>query len=258
MKQNGIPDAILLDFGGVLVDVLYRPAGLREIALEVRDLLRRSGANSIGPDRIERDVRSAWKAYADWKNAEGRRPHPREITHREFWEEFVAADWPERARAVVTERASALCEHLDLATKDRPAKLDAVETLAALARQRIPMALVSNALCGAGSRALVRAHGFDSYLSVQIYSDEAGIRKPNPDIFRIAADALAADISRCWYVGDTIDRDVLGARRAGVGKVLLMPSSLTGLGNDAVVQPDVLVKTPSELLALLPHRPVSP
>lgn len=42
---------------------------------------------------------------------------------------------------------------------------------------------MSNALCGAGSRALVRQHGFEPYLPVQIYSEEAGIRKPNPEIF---------------------------------------------------------------------------
>ncbi|HEV8230121.1 MAG TPA: HAD family hydrolase [Candidatus Limnocylindria bacterium] len=251
MKSNGRPAAMLLDFGGVLVDVLRRPAGLREISLEVHELVRRERANSIGVDRIERDVRAGWKAYADWKNAEGRRRHPREIGHREFWEELVAADWPEPSRRVVGAHATALCERLDVATKDRPAKPDSREALATLAEQAIPVGIVSNAMCGAGSRALVRAHGFEPYVGAQIYSDEAGVRKPNPEIFRRAAAALGVDVERCWYVGDTIDRDVLGGRRAGVAKVILLPSGQTRSGNDAVAQPDIVIERPSDLLAML-------
>ena len=92
--RNGAPDAILLDFGGVLVDIVHRPGALREIALEVHALLRREHANSLDAGRVERDVRAGWDAYDRWKSAEGRRARPREMTHREFWEELVGADWP--------------------------------------------------------------------------------------------------------------------------------------------------------------------
>ncbi len=251
MSRNGPPDAVLFDFGGVLVDVVHRPGGLREVANEVHEVLRGSHANSIGLDRIERDVRAGWKAYRDWKAGEGRRAKPREMGHREFWEDLVAADWPDRPRAAVVERASELCLRVDLATKDRPPKKDALETLRSLAAHGLRLGLVSNALCGAGSRGLARDYGFEPYLRVQVYSDEVGARKPNPAIFEAAAKALTADLARCWYVGDQLDRDVLGGRRARVGKVILLPSGDTGTGNDAVVSPDLVIKRPSELLALL-------
>ncbi len=255
MKQDGIaaPKAVLLDFGGVLVDVVLRPWGAREVAEKVHQLLRRGGA-AIGIDRVERDVRAGWKAYGDWKAAEGRRPHPREMGHRELWEELVAADWPDRARAIVSEHASRLCERLDVATKDRPPKPDSLETLRGLTERGIACGIVSNALASAGSRRLVREHGFEPYLTAQVYSDEAGIRKPNPDIFRMAARRIGVDLSECWYVGDQIDRDVLGGRRAHVGRVLLLPSRSTGTGNDAVADPDVVIQRPSEVFDLLPAR----
>ncbi|TMB96735.1 MAG: HAD family hydrolase [Chloroflexi bacterium] len=223
--RNGAPDAILLDFGGVLVDIVHRPGALREIALEVHALLRREHANSLDAGRVERDVRAGWDAYDRWKSAEGRRARPREMTHREFWEELVGADWPAPARATVADHATELCKRLDVATKD--------------------------ALCGAGSRDLVRLYGFEPYLGAQVYSDEAGVRKPNPEIFEGAARLLGVELSRCWYVGDTIDRDVLGGRRAGIAKVLLMPSSHTGRGNDAVAEPDAVIQRPSDVLTLL-------
>jgi HAD superfamily hydrolase (TIGR01549 family) len=245
------PRAILLDFGGVLVDVVGRPWGVREVAEEVQDLLRREGC-ALGLDRIERDVRAGWKAYHDWKGAEGRRSHPREMGHREFWEELVAADWPDAQRAVVVRDASRLCEHIDVATKDRPPKADSADTLRALVERGIACAIVSNALSGAGSRRLVREHGLEPYLAAQVYSDEAGVRKPNPEIFRIAAGRIGVALGECWYVGDQIDRDVLGGRRAGVGRVLLLPSLSTGTGNDAIAEPDAVIDRPSDVLALLP------
>ena len=52
------PDAVLLDFGGVLVDVVARTGGLLEIALDVHALLKREHANAIDLARIERDVRA--------------------------------------------------------------------------------------------------------------------------------------------------------------------------------------------------------
>jgi len=39
---NGVPQGVLLDFGGVLVDVIHRPGGLREVASDVAGLLSRS------------------------------------------------------------------------------------------------------------------------------------------------------------------------------------------------------------------------
>jgi HAD superfamily hydrolase (TIGR01549 family) len=249
--RNGAPDAILLDFGGVLVDIVHRPGALREVASEVAALVKREHANSVDEARVERDLRAGWDAYDKWKSAEGRRARPRELTHREFWEELVASDWPARPRAVVAAHATELCKRLDVATKDRPAKADSLETLRTLAERGVKTAIVSNALCGDGSRELVRAYGFDRYLGAQVYSDEAGVRKPNPEIFESAARLLGVDLARSWYVGDTIDRDVLGGRRAGVAKVILMPSTHTGRGIDAIADPDAVVRRPSELLALL-------
>ena len=118
----------------------------------------------------------------------------------------------------------------------------------------IVCAIVSNALSGAGSRRLVREQGLEPYLALQVYSDEEGIRKPNPQIFAIAAERIGIRLTECWYVGDQIDRDILGGRRAGVGRVLLLPSGSTGTGNDAVAEPDAVIQRPSDLLDLIPVR----
>ncbi len=196
-------------------------------------------------------MRAGWQAYADWKRAQNRRPAPREIRHDEFWGEFVAADWPDAARAVVIAHAAALCERIDVATKDRPPREDSLATLQALRGMGLRAGVVSNALAGGASRVLLERYGLASYLDAQVYSDEVGIRKPNPGIFRRAAELLDVPLGECWYVGDTLDKDVLGARRAGLGRVLLLPSGETERGVDVVVRPDQVIDRPSDLLPLL-------
>lgn len=81
------------------------------------------------------------------------------------------------------------------------------------------------------------------------------MRKPSPDVFVRAAAAVATEVTRCWYVGDQLDRDVLGGRRAGVARVILLPSGETGTGNDAIVEPDDVIHKPSDLLRLLTAHP---
>jgi FMN phosphatase YigB (HAD superfamily) len=241
--------AMLLDLGGVLVDVIPRPGGIAETAAYVHDLLEEEGVSDVPAERVAVDLAAGWRAYGEWKDAQSRRARPREIGHRELWEEFVATDWPAAARDAVGGHASELCERLDVATKDRPAKPTSLDLLRALDRLGIPAALVSNALAGAGSRKLVRAHGFEPFLAAQIYSDEAGVRKPNPEIFRLGAKALGVDVARCWYVGDTYDRDVVGGRRAGVARMILMragPSTTQG-----PLRPDLTVTDPAEVARLL-------
>lgn len=55
-----------------------------------------------------------------------------------------------------------------------------------------------------------------------VMSSNAGIRKPDPEIFHIAVDQLGLERKECAYVGDTISRDVIGAREVGLGLVIQM------------------------------------
>jgi len=62
-------------------------------------------------------------------------------------------------------------------------------------------------------------HFFDCLLDSQV----AGVEKPDPKIFEMALAQLNLPAERCVYVGDNYDRDVIGARRAGMAPILLDP-----------------------------------
>ncbi|NYT01030.1 MAG: HAD family hydrolase [Methanocellales archaeon] len=56
---------------------------------------------------------------------------------------------------------------------------------------------------------------FDSVIT----SENVGLYKPDPQIFKVALDALGADASKSLHVGDNLRIDVEGSNRAGVGSI---------------------------------------
>jgi HAD superfamily hydrolase (TIGR01549 family) len=246
------PEALLLDFGGVIVESAKRPSWAAELAAEVHGLLGRAGFDGLAAQDIESDLRAAARADSYWKDSTSRRYAPEELTHREFWAEFVAADWPEQARALVSVEAAPLCKRMGELRGDRKTRPGTEELLAACWEHGVRPAIVSNALCGAVHRDYLAHNGLDHLVAAQVYSDEAGVRKPNPELIRLACRALGVAPAQVWYVGDTYDRDVVCGARAGVGATVLMTSGATGTMPYQVRQsPQATVDDPRGLLNLL-------
>ena len=65
-----------------------------------------------------------------------------------------------------------------------------------------------------------------SYLNVAISSYEHGYMKPEPSIFYAALDQVGVSAADAIMVGDSVPHDILGARRVGMGAVLINRSSL--------------------------------
>lgn len=77
---------------------------------------------------------------------------------------------------------------------------DAVEVLATLRRQHVPVAVVSN--IGWDLRPVFRAHGLAPYVQEYLLSFEHGVQKPDPRLFRAACDALDLAPEDVLMVGD--------------------------------------------------------
>lgn len=105
------------------------------------------------------------------------------------------------------------------------------------------MAVVSNA-DGKVAR-LLKHLELDHFFECIIDSQIVGVEKPEPKIFQLALQKLQLAPEACLYVGDNYDRDVVGARRAGLTPVLIDP-------HEVVAERDVLrIKTLAELTTLL-------
>lgn len=91
--------------------------------------------------------------------------------------------------------------------------------------------------------------GLTPLVDFLVISAEAGVRKPDPRIFRLALDKAGVRPEEAIHVGDLPEEDAEGARRAGVRPVLIdRKKRITPDG----VPPDVpRVTSLSELIALL-------
>ncbi len=83
------------------------------------------------------------------------------------------------------------------------------------ARERGPVGLVTN---GPASRQRVKldALGIGDAFDVVVYAGDLPRRKPYPDPFEEALEALDVRPSAALYVGDSVEYDVVGAHRAGL------------------------------------------
>jgi putative hydrolase of the HAD superfamily len=86
--------------------------------------------------------------------------------------------------------------------------------------------------------------GFAPFFDCMIDSQVVGVEKPDPRIFEIALQQIDLSAEQCVYVGDNYDRDVIGARRAGLVPILLDPFEI-------VAEQDVSrIKALRELVAI--------
>ena len=245
------PVGLLLDFGGVLFQTTKRPAGRVDAAAMLSDVLRHAG-HDITPERMHRSLDAGLRALKDWKNSAGRRREPAELAPREIWTDFLASDLPDAVRATLAADAAGLLDRITPLLSDHDVRPGALALLQTAAELGVRVGIVSNAHSGRAHRALLARHGMAGFLAVQVYSDEVGIRKPHPRMISLAAEAIGTTAEQCWYVGDTLDRDVVAGRRANVGAVVLTRSQHTDEPPYAVdASADAIYDTPEALVAVL-------
>lgn len=95
---------------------------------------------------------------------------------------------------------------------------DAIPCLDELAHLRL--GVISNGNTDQQRRKL-KAMGIDQRFEVAVLSSEIGMAKPEPGIFLEACQLLKITPGECVMVGDSWERDVMGARAAGMEAIWL-------------------------------------
>src|SRR3989344_2030423 len=94
---------------------------------------------------------------------------------------------------------------------------ESATTLSALTDLGVQLGLVSN-IPFPGDLLARTLSAFDirKYFEVVVSSSDVGFRKPHPDIFLSALEAMNVDAADALYVGDAPDKDVAGAHTVGM------------------------------------------
>jgi HAD superfamily hydrolase (TIGR01509 family) len=122
--------------------------------------------------------------------------------------------------------------------------VDGAAELLALLRTQAPIVIVSNNLL-AEQREKMEECGLAPHIDALVVSEEAGVAKPDPEIFTIALRTVGVGPSDAVMVGDSWAADIAGAHAAGIIPVWFNPQGLP-----APTSPDDIV----ELRALAPAQ----
>ena len=249
MAMNRIR-AVLFDMGGTLEDLYYDEAIREEATLGLRELLCSRGLDPTpNLEDLHTTVLSGVAAYQAW-----REKREVELPPEKVWTEFILAGAP-----VDKERLLAAADDLMFFYESRyyvrSLRAEAPGVLEALRGKGYRLAIISNVM----SRRLVpdrlAEYGIAHYFDPVVTSVGLGWRKPNARIFYEAARLLRLPSEACAYIGDTVSRDVAGARRARYGQAIQIRSFLTEKADRGmeIIPPDAVVENLMEVVDLVSH-----
>jgi len=241
-------EAIFLDVGNTLRIVLEEPEFQQQA---MRELMTLVGATESQEEFFEK-VETRWKAYRKASKA-SLLEAPEEV----LWTKHLLPDYPAEKIAPLHGKLTRLWRDRD---GRRVPRADAKETIIELHKRGYLLGIIANTITETEIPDWMEADGVTQYFKTVILSSKVGIRKPNPEIYWMAAREIGVEPAKCAYLGDNPVRDVEGTRAAGFGMMILFeePATLAKEPPTGEYIPDYTIKETIQLLDIFPprnHRP---
>ncbi len=201
------PDVVLLDVG----DTMAKPdPSWRDVYATV--------FSGFGIEATAGEFAEAFRASWDEWAHEG----PFEASEEASFQRLVTLDRRVFARLGYPDLPESFFRHVDAAFKERSAFRvfeDVVPALKAMQAAGLRLGVVSN--WGWSAPELLQTLELASHFEVLSISARVGYQKPHPAIFEHALDLLEVAADRAVHIGDSVEADVVGARRAGIEPILI-------------------------------------
>lgn len=240
--------AVVFDLGGTLEEVYYDDATRLAASDGLLEMLAGRGLDpGLSAEGLLATVLSGMAAYQRW-----REQHQRELPPWRVWAEYI---FP--GNGLPAKRLRAEAEELTVCFEDsfyqRRMRPEAPEVLADLHERGFRLAVISNILSLGLVPRKLESYGIAHFLDPIITSSAFGYRKPHPSIFHEAAERMGLEPDACAYVGDTLSRDVAGARGAGYGLAIQIRSFLTEASDNGFEgpAPDAVIGNLREIAAVV-------
>ena len=125
---------------------------------------------------------------------------------------------------------------------------DTVQTLTHLEREGYLMGVVSNTKSDWAVRAIVERRELGRFFKAIVTSAALKIRKPRPEIFTQALNALDVNPQDSVFVGDSMQADVAGAKHVGMRSIHVLRKPIDFI---TLTSPDATVKNLAETVDII-------
>ncbi len=211
-RDEGMIKALLFDLGGTLHTVKRTEESKILFCRHLHELLASHGIKTgLSPEELGDLLAVNSELYKHYSEET-----KRELPQPEIWSRWYLKELniePQRF-APFAEELSFLYDRERVINTPRPFLKETIETLHGMG---IRMGIISNIISTTLVPLVLTEYGIAEYMECSIMSSVTGIRKPDPRIFEIAMEQMKITAAEMGYVGDTISRDVLGSRNAGLG-----------------------------------------
>ena len=244
-------NTVLFDMGGTLEDIWYNDETTADVMKKLQAVLRANGLEPGCTDQEFRErVLAGVKEYKRWSEGNMLAAKPEEIWPNYYLKAFPFD--PEKLLPITEELANLW----EITYYHRELRPGVKEMLDGLKARGYHIGVISNNASLYNVFNVLEEYGIRDYMEDVTVSSVTGYRKPHPEIFRISMRQMRCKPENCVYMGDTVSRDILGAKRAGFGKAVQIYSFLTaqkdvGIPVAEAEKPDVVIENFEQFLAWL-------
>ena len=244
-------NTVLFDMGGTLEDIWYNDDTVTDAMEQLKKVLQANGLESGCTDQeFQERVLAGVKNYKRWSEGNMLEAKPEEIWPNYYLKSF---DFDREKLLPITEELANLWEITYYHRELRPGVKELLDGLKA---RGYHIGVISNNASLYNVFNVLEEYGIRDYMEDVTVSSVTGYRKPHPEIFRISMRQMRCRPENCVYVGDTVSRDIIGAKRAGFGRAAQIYSFLTaqkdvGIPIAEAEKPDVVIRNFEEFLAWL-------
>ncbi len=237
-------EAILLDVGNTLRVLFPDPEFQADAVKQLYSLL-----NPMEPvDEFMEKIEVRWKAHRKLSKAT-----LIEASERDLWSKILLPEYPEEFIAPLAGKLTRLWRDHDGKRIPRP---DVKETIIELHKRGYVLGIIANTITETEIPDWMVEDDVEQYFKTVVLSSKVVFRKPDPEIYWLAARQIGVEPKFCAYVGDNPVRDVEGTYAAGYGMMILFeePKTLAKEPPTGEYNPDYSIKEMRELLDIFPSR----
>lgn len=237
-------EAIFLDVGNTLRIVVEDP----EFMAQARAELMRLVGVTESEEEFFAKLDARWKIYRKQSKIT-----LIEASERELWSQWLLPDYPVETIAPLAGKLTRLWRDHD---GRRVPRSDVQAVIPELVKRGYKLGIIANTITETEIPDWMETDGLTEYFQPVILSSRVAVRKPNPEIYLMAARQIGVLPHKCAYVGDNPIRDVEGCREAGFGMMILFlePATLDKEPQSGEQKPDYKIDNISELLDIFQPR----